>query len=99
MSDFDRSFARAQGAYDAQTPPEGECICECGHDCDDHADDPMEQDPTQFLNLVRSVANLLEKKQDNAARVALDAALTVCGGKNCRCRKFVARSEDDAPEE
>jgi hypothetical protein len=95
----DRGLSRAQMQYDAQTPPEGERICECSHDLDDHADDPMEQDPTQFLNLVRSVASLLEKKLDNAARMAMDDALTVCGAANCKCRKFVPRESDDGPEE
>ena len=98
----DYGLARAQMQYDAQTPPEGERICECGDDCDEHTEIYPQDDPQELLNALREIDALrLGEKPDYVMRVkkVLDTALTVCQAKNCTCRKFVARSEDDGPEE
>lgn len=95
------TMSRAQADYDAQTPPEYDERCQCGHLCDDHTDrDDLMQDPSALLDTLTEIAQVLETKANclHQVQTLVDKALTVCGANGCTCRKFQA-IEDDSPDE
>ncbi len=71
--------------------------CVCGHPEEDHSNpENMDDDPPAMLDALKRI-DAFAGKQGSVPQIVkiLDEALTVCGVRDCTCRKFEPQHEDD----